>query len=112
MYIRAKKMNESVAPSSISMSVAEGANNTESSKPQSNSISTHRTKRMENAKEKPGSQSHSPLSERTRPDGSLHLWQSGALLFRKEQLVTHQPLGHDTHFEKKGKVKMAPSRYT
>ncbi|KAK8816221.1 hypothetical protein WA556_001166 [Blastocystis sp. ATCC 50177/Nand II] len=27
----------------------------------------------------------------------------GALLFRKEQLVTHQPLGHDTHFEKKGK---------
>ena len=36
----------------------------------------------------------------------------GALLFRKEQLVTHRPLGHDTHFEKKGKVKMAPSRYT
>lgn len=68
-------MNESVAPSSISMSVAEGSSSTESCKPPSNSISTHRTKRMENTKEKPGSQSRSPLSERTRPDRSLHLWQ-------------------------------------
>ena len=51
-------MNESVASCSISMSVAEGANNTESGKPPSNSISTHRTKRMENTKEKPGSQLH------------------------------------------------------